>query len=56
MADRVHVLAAKPGRVTRGVDVDLPRPRRIDLIKTPEFNALENAVREVLFADEAAYA
>ena len=56
MADSVHVLAAKPGRVTRVVDVDLPRPRRIDLIKTPEFNALENAVREVLFADEAAYA
>lgn len=56
MADRVHVLAAKPGRVTRVVDVDLPRPRRIDLIKTQEYNDLENAVREVLFADEAAYA
>jgi hypothetical protein len=35
------------------VDVDLPRPRRIDLMKSPRFNALENAVRQVLFEDEA---
>ena len=51
MADRVHVLASHPGRVARVLDVDLPRPRAIDLMKTPEFNALENAVRQVLFSD-----
>ena len=54
MADQVHVLAANPGRVASVVDVDLPRPRKIDLMKTPQFNALENAVRAVLFADEVA--
>jgi NitT/TauT family transport system ATP-binding protein len=52
MADRVHVLSANPGRVAGVVDVDLPRPRGIDLMKTPRFNALENAVRQVLFDDE----
>ena len=56
MADRVHVMAAHPGRVASVVDVDLPRPREIEVMKTPAFNALENAVREVLFADEAAHA
>jgi NitT/TauT family transport system ATP-binding protein len=53
MADRVHVLSANPGRVAGVVDVDLPRPRGIDLMKTPRFNALENAVRQVLFDDDA---
>jgi NitT/TauT family transport system ATP-binding protein len=54
MADRVHVLSANPGRVAGVIDVDLPRPRSIDLLKTPRFNALENAVRQVLFDEEAA--
>jgi hypothetical protein len=52
MADRVHILSANPGRVAGVVDVDLPRPRTIDLMKSPRFNALENAVRQVLFEDE----
>jgi NitT/TauT family transport system ATP-binding protein len=53
MADRVHVLAAHPGRVASVLDVDLPRPRSIDVMKTPEFNTLENSVRQVLFSDVA---
>ncbi len=52
MADRVHVLSANPGRVAGVVDVDLPRPRSFDLMKSPRFNALENAVRQILFEDE----
>jgi NitT/TauT family transport system ATP-binding protein len=52
MADRVHILSANPGRVAGVVDTDLPRPRKIDLMKTPRFNALENAVRQLLFDDE----
>ncbi len=52
MADKVHVLAANPGRLTRTIDIDLPRPRRLSLMRSPEFNALENAVRDALFGDE----
>ncbi|MCU4651794.1 ABC transporter ATP-binding protein [Roseibacterium sp. SDUM158016] len=52
MADRVHVLSANPGRVTGVVDVDLPRPRDFGLMKTSRFNALENAVRQLLFDEE----
>ena len=52
MADRVHVLAANPGRLAATVDIDLPRPRSLALMQTPAFNRLENAVRAALFGDE----
>ena len=52
MADRVHVLAAHPGRVAATVDIDLPRPRSLAMMQTPAFNRLENAVRAALFGDE----
>jgi NitT/TauT family transport system ATP-binding protein len=52
LADRVHVLAANPGRLAATIDVDLPRPRRLALMQTPAFNRLENAVRAALFGDE----
>ncbi len=53
MADRVVVLSARPGRVSTIVDVDLPRPRRLDQMKTQEFFATENLVRDALFGSEA---
>ena len=53
MADRVVVLSARPGRVRAIVDVDLPRPRRLDQMKTQEFFATENLVRDALFGSEA---
>ena len=46
------MLAANPGRVADVVEVDLPRPRTIGLMKTSHFNAVENAVRQVLFDDD----
>lgn len=54
MADRVIVLSAHPGRVSNVIDVDLPRPRNLEMMQDPVFNACENAVRAALFADEAA--
>ena len=54
MADKVHVLAASPGRLTKTVDIDLPRPRRLPLMRTPLFNRLENEIREALFGEEMA--
>jgi NitT/TauT family transport system ATP-binding protein len=56
MADRVLVLSAHPGRIADRIDIDLPRPRRLDMMRDPAFNALENAVRAALFADEEAAA
>jgi ABC-type nitrate/sulfonate/bicarbonate transport system ATPase subunit len=45
LADRVCVMTARPGRIKRNIEVNLPRPRDIEVTTTPEFNALR---REVL--------
>jgi len=51
MADRIFVLAARPGRIVDVVEVDLPRPRRFEHIETPAFSVLTDRVRRSLFSD-----
>ncbi|SMC76352.1 ABC transporter ATP-binding protein [Rhizobium sp. RU36D] len=48
LADRVVVMQSRPGRISRIIDVDLPRPRKPDIFTSPEFHALEDAVAEAL--------
>lgn len=45
LSDRVVVLSPHPGRVSAIVDIDLPRPRPIEMKQTSEFNALVSKVR-----------
>jgi NitT/TauT family transport system ATP-binding protein len=49
MADRVVVLSARPGRITTVVDVPLPRPRTLEVMREPAFFAVENEIRAALF-------
>lgn len=37
LADRVFVFGARPGRVVEVVDVDIPRPRDLQVKRSPEF-------------------
>jgi NitT/TauT family transport system ATP-binding protein len=53
LSDRVVVLSARPGRVIRTVDIDLPRPRNERVRESPEFYAYENDLRRILQAEHA---
>ncbi len=48
LADRVVVMGTAPGRVLSVVDVPLPRPRSIELMKSPDFARIAFMVREHL--------
>lgn len=48
LSDRVVVMSARPGRVIEVVDIDLPRPRALDIVTTSQFQALVSRVRSLL--------
>jgi NitT/TauT family transport system ATP-binding protein len=50
LADRVVVMTTRPGRIARVLDVDLPRPRTMDLEFDPRFKAHSDDVRSLIFA------
>lgn len=45
LSDRVCVLSPHPGRLSAVVDIDLPRPRTLDMTDTQEFTELVARVR-----------
>lgn len=48
LADRVLVMSPRPGTICAEVNVDLPRPRTLDVMYTEFFGALSRQVRQAL--------
>jgi len=48
LSSRVAVMSARPGRVTRLVDIDLPRPRTVETRESRRYFELVTKVREAL--------
>lgn len=54
LSDRVIVLSPRPARIVADIDVPLPRPRRTELARSPEFAAIADAVLDALAAGMSA--
>ena len=52
LANRVIVMAARPGRIYEVIDVDLPYPRTEELRLSPAFTALRNRVWSAVYHQE----
>ena len=48
LADRVVVMTSRPGRVARVYDIDLPRPRTIEMTFEPGFIALVQEIKRAV--------
>jgi NitT/TauT family transport system ATP-binding protein len=51
LADKVVVLSKRPARVMDVIEVDLPRPRKLEMTESEEFFAVRNRVLDI-FKDE----
>ncbi|WP_372922557.1 ABC transporter ATP-binding protein [Roseovarius sp.] len=47
LGDRVIVMSPSPGRIAGIIDVDLPRPRELEMRETPEFGRYTQTIREM---------
>ena len=48
LADRVIVFTARPGRAKADIRIDLPRPREIEIKKSPQYAAYRNQIWDLL--------
>ncbi len=49
LGDRVVVMTARPGKIARLVEVDIPRPRPLDAMGEPAFGRMTGEIRRLLY-------
>jgi ABC-type nitrate/sulfonate/bicarbonate transport system ATPase subunit len=52
LSDEIVVLSPRPGRIREALTVDLPRPRRREIVTDPRFGALKARCLALLFEGE----
>jgi NitT/TauT family transport system ATP-binding protein len=45
LSDVVYVMTPRPGRIVEAVEVDLARPRTLEMLTTPHFGAIVDRIR-----------
>lgn len=45
LADKVHIMSARPGQIARTIDIPFARPRPLQLMETREFFELVNLIK-----------
>lgn len=53
MSERIYVMSPRPGRIVATIEVDLPRPRQIEMMRSQAFFDCVNQVRDALFMRES---
>jgi len=50
LSDKIYVMSARPGRILKcaEVEIDSPRPRSLDVMGTPKFNAILKQIRDLM--------
>ncbi|MFD1039429.1 ABC transporter ATP-binding protein [Virgibacillus byunsanensis] len=48
LSDRVAVMTPRPGRISQVVEVDLPRPRPLEIMNTDKFGVYAKQIRKVI--------
>ena len=47
LGDRVAVMTSRPGQLAECIDVDIPRPRSLDIMTSPQFGELVTRIRSL---------
>jgi len=50
LSDRVLVMAQRPGRIVEAIEIDMPRPRGLEIQETDRFNAYVGKLRKLIDA------
>ena len=48
LADKVLIMSQRPGRIKSIIKIDLPRPRQLSTISSPEFNSIVKTIRKAI--------